>query len=310
MNPRNEDMPGHAEQPHAGLSQIDTVGVLGAGVMGTGIAQALAESRHRVILVDVAEPQLQRALASIRRSLRLYRLWQARAPAPPSLNGGTDEEILARIHTTTDLRSVCAADFLIENVPERWELKQAVHRCVDQLDMPAVPVAINTSAIPMMRFAGLYSQPQRIVGMHFMNPAPLMPMVEVIRGESTAEPTLHQAQRLVAQMGRQCIVVKDSPGFVTNRVMMLTVNEAVFLLYEGVAPAEDIDRLFQTCFNHRMGPLATADLIGIDTVLYSIEVLQREFNDSKYRPCPLLREMVDQGLLGRKSGRGFYRYDS
>lgn len=288
---------------------MKTIGVLGAGVMGTGVSHTLAESGHRVILLDVSEEQLQKARQAIRKNLRMYRLLQARSPESPAGKGASDKETLDRIETTTDIQSLRAADFLIENVTEKWEIKQEVHARLDKIDMPPVPIAVNTSAIPIARFAALYTQPGRLVGMHFMNPVPLMPMVEVIRGEATGEDTLSAAKQLTQQMGRQCIVVKDSPGFVTNRVMMLTVNEAVFLLHEGVASAEDIDRLFQNCFNHRMGPLATADLIGIDTVLYSIEVLHREFKDDKYRPCPLFQQMVDQGLLGRKSGRGFYQYD-
>ncbi|WP_272419282.1 3-hydroxyacyl-CoA dehydrogenase family protein [Polyangium jinanense] len=289
--------------------QMKTIGVLGAGVMGTGVAHALAESGHRVILNDVSEEQLRKARQNIRKNLRMYRLLQARSSGAPTGPDANDAETLGRIETTTELAPLRAADFIVENVTEKWEIKQELHARLDQLDMPPVPVAVNTSAIPMARFAALYSKPGRIVGMHFMNPVPLMPMIEVIRGEATAEDTLGAAKQLTTQMRRQCIVVKDSPGFVTNRVMMLTVNEAVFLLHEGVASAEDIDRLFQTCFNHRMGPLATADLIGVDTVLYSIEVLHREFKDDKYRPCPLFQQMVDQGLLGRKSGRGFYQYD-
>ncbi len=289
--------------------RMKTIGILGAGVMGTGVAHTLAESGHRVILIDVSEEQLQKARQNIRKNLRMYRLLQARPSGTPAGTGASDKETLERIETTTDFQALRAADFIVENVTEKWELKQDLHARVDKLDMPPVPVAVNTSAIPMARFAALYAQPGRIVGMHFMNPVPLKPMVEVIRGEATSEETLSAAKQLTEQMARQCIVVKDSPGFVTNRVMMLTVNEAVFLLHEGVASAEDIDRLFVTCFNHRMGPLATADLIGVDTVLYSIEVLQREFKDDKYRPCPLFQQMVDQGLLGRKSGRGFFQYD-
>ncbi|WP_224360432.1 3-hydroxyacyl-CoA dehydrogenase family protein [Hyalangium versicolor] len=291
------------------MTNLKTVGVLGAGVMGTGVAHALAESGHRVILVDVGGEQLEKARRNIRKNLRMYRLWQPRSSESATGAGASDDGTLARIETTTDPQALRAADFIIENVPEKWDIKREVHAGIDRLDMPAVPIAVNTSAIPMARFAALHAQPQRIVGMHFMNPVPLMPMVEVIRGEATGEDALSAARRLIEQMGRKCIVVKDSPGFVTNRVMMLTVNEAVFLLQEGVSSAQDIDSLFQSCFHHRMGPLATADLIGIDTVLYSIEVLHREFKDDKYRPCPLLREMVAQGLLGRKSGRGFFQYD-
>lgn len=291
---------------------MKTVGVLGAGVMGTGVAHTLAETGHRVILIDTGEAQLQGARRNIKQNLRMYRLLQTRSPgstAPSAGAGSSDAETLARVEGTTDFTALRAADFIIENVPEKWEIKREVHTRIDQLGMPPVPVAVNTSAIPMSRFAALYAHPRRIVGMHFMNPVPVMPVVEVIRGKETGEDTLSAARMLAAQMGRQSIVVNDSPGFVTNRVMMLTVNEAIFLLQEGVASAPDIDRLFETCFNHRLGPLATADLIGLDTVLYSIEVLHREFGDDKYRPCRLLQEMVEKGLLGRKSGRGFHEYD-
>jgi 3-hydroxybutyryl-CoA dehydrogenase len=288
---------------------IKTIGVLGSGVMGTGVAHSLAETGHRVILVDVSEAQLQAARRNIRQNLRMYHLFQPRAAGTPAAGAGSIDEILARIELSTDLPAIRAAEFIIENVTEKWEIKLEVHARIAELDMPAVPIAVNTSAIPMARFAALHAQPRRVVGMHFMNPVSLMPVVEVIRGKDTGEDVLDAARALAAQMGKQIIVVNDSPGFVTNRVMMLTVNEAISLLHEGVATAEDIDRLFQTCFNHRMGPLATADLIGLDTVMYSLDVLHREFGDDKYRPCALLQEMVAQGRLGRKSGRGFFQYE-
>jgi 3-hydroxybutyryl-CoA dehydrogenase len=283
---------------------IRTVGVLGAGVMGTGVAHALAETGHRVILVDLGEEQLQGARRNIDRNLRLYRLMK---PAPPG--APEPREVLARIEGTSELARLGEVDFLVENITEKWELKQELYGRLGELGRPELPIGVNTSAIPMARFAARYAHPRRIVGMHFMNPVPLMPVVEVVRGEATGEDTLDAAKTLVSQMGRQCIVVKDSPGFVTNRVMMLTVNEAIFLLQEGVSTAPDIDRLFQTCFHHRMGPLATADLIGLDTVLYSLEVLHRELGDDKFRPCPLLQQMVSQGHLGLKSGQGFFHYE-
>ena len=168
--------------------------------------------------------------------------------------------------------------------------------------------AANTSAIPITRIASLTRRPARVIGMHFMNPVPLKPVVEVIRGYYTADETVALAQGLLAGMGKEGVVVNDSPGFVSNRVLMLTINEAIFLLHEGVAAAEDVDKIFKGCFGHKMGPLETADLIGLDTILLSIEVLYESFNDSKYRPCPLLKKMVDAGLYGQKSGQGFYTY--
>lgn len=285
---------------------MNTIGVIGSGVMGRGVAHALAGSGHRVVLIDHNPDQITATLRQIRRDVRMVALMRAASdrPAPPV------DELLERIAGTTDLAALRSADFLIENVTEKWEIKQDVHRTLDRLDMPAVPVAINTSAIPMSRFAALYREPGRVVGMHFMNPVPLMPVIEVIRGQATGGPALDAARRLAEQMGKQAIVVNDSPGFVTNRVMMLTVNEAISLLHEQVSTAHDIDRLFQTCFHHRMGPLATADLIGLDTVLYSLEVLHREIGADKFRPSPLLAQLVAEGKLGRKTGAGFFSYAS
>ncbi len=288
---------------------MNLIGVIGSGVMGRGVAHALAGSGHRVVLVDTDPDQLTAAMRQIRRDVRMVTLMRA-APASPDRPPPSADELLERIAATTDLGALRGADFVIENVTEKWDIKQQVHRALDRLDLPAVPVAINTSAIPMSRFAALYRDPGRVVGMHFMNPVPLMPVIEVIRGKATAAPALDAARRLAAQMGKQTIVVNDSPGFVTNRVMMLTVNEAISLLHEAVSTAEDIDRLFQTCFHHRMGPLATADLIGLDTVLYSLEVLHAELGHDKFRPSPLLEQRVAEGKLGRKTGAGFFSYAS
>jgi 3-hydroxybutyryl-CoA dehydrogenase len=197
---------------------------------------------------------------------------------------------------------------VIENVPEKWEIKREVYPRLDALCPERTVFAVNTSCISITRVGGLTRRPERVVGMHFMNPVPLKPMVEVIRGYHTSEETLDTARRLLRQMGKDGIVVNDLPGFVSNRILMLTVNEAIFVLQDGVATAEQVDQLFKTCFGHKMGPLETADLIGLDTILYSIEVLYESYSDGKYRPAPLLRKMVDAGLLGRKSGKGFYDY--
>jgi 3-hydroxybutyryl-CoA dehydrogenase len=196
----------------------------------------------------------------------------------------------------------------VENVVEKWPVKKDVYAQLDAICRPDVVFAANTSAISITRIGSATKRPSQVVGMHFMNPVPMKPMVEVIRGFHTSDASIAAAKQFLAGMGKDCIVVEDSPGFVSNRVLMLTVNEAVFLVHDKVASAADVDRIFKTCFGHKMGPLETADLIGLDTILYSIEVLYESFNDDKYRPCPLLKKMVDAGLHGRKSGRGFYNY--
>ncbi len=279
----------------------DVVGVVGAGTIGSGLAHALAATHHRVILVDVSAAQLRKAERSIARSTRLYGLVDKRSATEPD---GT----VGRICFTDDHRKLCDAQFVIENVPERWEIKSKLYPLLDEICPPNVPFGVNTSAIPITRIASLTKRPPQVIGMHYMNPVPLMPLVEVVRAFHTSDATVAAAKALVKRMGKECIVVADSPGFVTNRVAMLMINEAVWLVHENVASVEEIDRLFKTCFGHKMGPFETADLIGLDTVLYSIEVLHDNFKEAKYRPCALLARLVDAGCLGRKSGRGFYSY--
>jgi 3-hydroxybutyryl-CoA dehydrogenase len=280
--------------------KFERVGVVGAGVIGSGVAQLFAQTGHQVTLVDVSEAQLDRARRGVAKNLAMQAMLQKER-----VNAA---EVVARLHPARELDALAGVDFVIENVTEDWELKRGIHERLDAIVAESVPVAANTSAIPITRIASAHRRPERVVGMHFMNPVPLMPMVEVIRALHTSDETIAAARALVEQAGRQSIVVEDSPGFVTNRVMMLMVNEAMFLVHEGVSSVQDIDRLFKTCFGHKMGPLETADLIGLDTVLRSIEVIHAEFNDDKYRPCPLLRKMVYAGLMGRKSGKGFYDY--
>ncbi|MDG2305444.1 MAG: 3-hydroxyacyl-CoA dehydrogenase NAD-binding domain-containing protein [Candidatus Binatia bacterium] len=282
---------------------METVGTIGAGTIGTGVAQALAMAGNEVILVDVSEEKLDRSLREMRRGLRSLKLLGVTAEVPDP------KEVLGRITPTIELAKVAAASFVIENATENWAIKEAIYRELRTTCSPETTFGVNTSAIPITKIASLMDRPDNVVGMHFMNPVPMKPMVEVIRGHHTSDQTVKRARDLVAGMDKQSIVVNDSPGFVTNRVMMLTVNEAIFLLHEGVASTpEDIDRLFKTCFGHKMGPLETADLIGLDTVLYSIEMLYENLNDDKYRPCPLLRKMVSANLLGQKSGEGFYKH--
>jgi 3-hydroxybutyryl-CoA dehydrogenase len=291
--------------------QIKTVGVIGAGVMGTGLAQNLAETGHDVVLLDVSQEILERARQEVRKSLRFQGFFRKKEktetpPIPPA--PASPDAVLARIRWTTDHEDLSAVDFLIENATENWEIKKGIYERIDPICPERAVFAANTSAIPITKIAGVTRRAPRVLGMHFMNPVPLKPAVEVIRGYHTSEETLATARALLAQMGKEAIVVNDSPGFVSNRVLMLTVNEAVFLVHEGVASAEQIDHLFKSCFGHKMGPLETADLIGLDTILYSLEVLYEELEDSKFRACPLLKKMVHAGLHGRKSGKGFYDY--
>jgi 3-hydroxybutyryl-CoA dehydrogenase len=286
-----------------GSMHIKTVGVIGAGVMGRGVAQALAQTNHQVILVDVVESTLTQAVHEIHQNLRFSGFFQ------PQANALDADELIGRITPTTDYAALKDVDFVIENATERWEIKQPIYQMIDTICRADCVFAVNTSAISITRLASLTTRAPQVLGMHFMNPVPLKPMVELIRAFHTSDETIATAKALLTQMGKDGIVVNDAAGFVTNRVMMLTVNEAIFLLHEQVATVEEIDRLFKTCFGHKMGPLETADLIGLDTVLLSIEVLHASFADSKYRPCPLLKKMVDAGLYGRKSGRGFYTYN-
>lgn len=283
-------------------ARLETIGVIGAGVMGVGLAQALAQSGLRTLLIDTSDLILKPALEQIKNGVRLARLLQKHLRGNP-------EEILGNIQTSADYAVLSKADFVIENVTERVALKTEVYRQLDAICPPQCIFAANTSAIPITRIAAMTNRPEKVIGMHFMNPVPVKPAVEVIRGYHTSDETIATATRLLALMGKKAILVSDSPGFVSNRVLMLTINEAIFLVQEKVAAPESVDEIFRSCFEHKMGPLETADLIGLDTILLSLEVLYDEFKDSKFRPCPLLRQMVNAGLHGRKNGRGFYSYE-
>jgi len=279
------------------------VGVIGAGVMGIGVAQNLAQSGFKVVLIDVSEQALERARTEIRNNVRFQAFskkdkTQADDPA----------HILGRILFTTDYAPLADAFYVVENVVEKWEAKSDVYPRLDAVCPAHTVYAVDTSCFSITRVGALTNRPDKVIGIHFMNPVPMKPTVEVIKGWHTSEETIAITDDMLSRMGKNSVLVNDSPGFVSNRVLMLTVNEAVFVLQDQVATAQQVDEIFKKCFGHKMGPLETADLIGLDTILYSIEVLQESFGDSKYRPCPLLKKMVDAGLMGRKSGEGFYKY--
>jgi 3-hydroxybutyryl-CoA dehydrogenase len=283
---------------------IQKVGVIGSGVMGTGVAQNLAQTGHQVVLIDNSEDALTSAKAKIRQAARFQSFFKKEGDeSKPRLEQGD-------ITYSTDYYLLKDVDFVIENVTEDWGIKQSVYKMIDNICREGVIFAANTSAISITRIASVTERAPRVIGVHFMNPVPMKLNVEVIRGFHTSEETIAETNKLLAQMGKEGILVNDSPGFVSNRVLMLMINEAVFLVQDQVSTALDVDRIFKTCFGHKMGPLETADLIGLDTILRSLEVLYDSFKDGKFRPCPLLQKMVDAGLFGFKSGRGFYNYAS
>jgi 3-hydroxybutyryl-CoA dehydrogenase len=279
------------------------VGVIGAGVIGTGVAQSLAQKGIRTVLVDLSEVALAKARANIHHAVRCAGLL--------ARGGGGEvdpDAVVARIDFTQDYERLAEVEFVVENVVEQWAVKSKVYPRLDAVCPPACVFAANTSAISITKIGGATRRPDRVLGMHFMNPVPMKTTVEVIRGHHTSAATLAAAQGLLAQIGKEGIVVNDMPGFVSNRVLMLTVNEAIWLVQDGVASPAEVDKIFKSCFGHKMGPLETGDLIGLDTILYSLDELYAAYGDPKFRRCPLLQKMVDAGLHGRKSGEGFYKY--
>lgn len=284
--------------------RFERVGVVGAGVMGSGVAQNLAQTGHRVVLVDLSDEILDSCRSDIRQNIRMGALFGKKNED----SEGADE-VLERIRFTTDYGDLSDVQFLVENVVEKWPVKEQVYGKIDDICPEKCIFAANTSCVSITKIGSVTDRPDKILGMHFMNPVPLKPVVEVIRGHHTTDETVEGGLEFLGQMGKEGIVVQDLPGFVSNRVLMLTINEAIWVVQDQVAEPEDVDRLFVQCFGHKMGPLATGDLIGLDTILYSLEVLYESYNDDKFRPCPLLRKMVDAGLHGRKSGQGFFEYN-
>ena len=277
------------------------VAVLGAGTMGNGIAQLFAQYGHSVVLRDLERPILDRALATIAASLDKL---AAKGKLPPS---GKDET-LGRIQAVTELEPAAAADLVVEAVLEKIEVKAAIFAELDRLAPRHAILASNTSSISITRLGAVTRRPEQVIGMHFMNPVPLMPLVEVIRGHATSDETTRTVVELARALGKTPVEVNDYPGFVSNRVLMPMINEAIFAVYEGVATPEAVDQVMKLGMNHPMGPLTLADFIGLDVCLAILEVLHDGLGDPKYRACPLLKRMVDAGWLGRKSGRGFYTY--
>ncbi|NWN81838.1 MAG: 3-hydroxybutyryl-CoA dehydrogenase [Halomonas sp.] len=276
------------------------IGVVGAGTMGQGIAQVLAQSGFSVRLYDVAEEQLQRARGAIDKGL-------GKLVAKEKLAAADQQETMARLDTTTALDALRDCEVIIEAAPEQPALKEKLFRDLSRLSHEAI-LASNTSSLSLTRLAAVCERPERVVGMHFFNPVPVLKLVEVIRAEQTSDATVARIEALTQALGKTAVAIGDSPGFAVNRLLVPMINEAAFLLQEGVASAADIDASMKLGAAHPMGPLALADLIGLDVCLSIMEVLQEGFGDPKYRPCPLLKRMVAAGYLGRKSGRGFHAY--
>jgi 3-hydroxybutyryl-CoA dehydrogenase len=282
--------------------EIKNLGVVGAGQMGSGIAQVAGQNGLKVVMYDIHEKTVQRGLTVIAEYLD-------KGIEKGKLNAADKTAALKRIKPSTDLKDLEAVDFIVEAVPEQEDIKFQVFRDLDRLCKPTAILGTNTSSIPIGRIAAETRRPEKVIGMHFMNPVPLMALVEVIRALATSEETFQITWSLAKQLGKTPAEAKDFPGFIANRILMPMINEAVFALYNGVGSRDAIDTVMRLGMRHPMGPLALADLIGLDTCLAIMETLYDGFKDSKYRPCPLLRKYVEAGWLGKKAGRGFYEYN-
>ena len=281
--------------------EIKSVAVIGAGTMGNGIAQVIAAGGFPVVLTDINEAALQRGLEAIDKSLQ-------RLVSKQKLDAESKDALLARIRTTTRLDDIAECDLIIEAATENADLKLNIFGDLDRIAKPKAILASNTSSISLTRIAGATKRSAQVIGMHFFNPAPVMPLVELIRALQTSDATYQTVKSLAEKLGKSPVEVRNSPGFVGNRILLPMLNEAVYCLHEGLSTAEDIDSVMKLGMGHPMGPLALADLIGLDTCLAILQVLYEGFKDPKYRPCLLWQEKVDAGELGRKSGRGFFDY--
>jgi 3-hydroxybutyryl-CoA dehydrogenase len=279
----------------------EIIGVVGSGTMGNGIAQVAARAGYAVIMCDVNEEFLQRGMSAIDKSLQ-------RDVDKQRLSAEEKTAIIGRIESTTELEPLSSASFVIEAVTEDLDVKTKLFKSLDCITQPAAVLASNTSSISITKLSATTNRPDKVIGMHFMNPVPVMKLVEVIRGIATSNETYEKVRGLTERLGKIALDCNDSPGFVSNRVLMPMINEAIFTLYEGVATRESIDGIMKLGMNHPMGPLELADFIGLDVCLAILNVLYDGFGDPKYRACPLLRRYVDASWLGRKTGRGFYEY--
>lgn len=282
--------------------EFKRIGVLGAGNIGVGVVTDLVLHGLSTVVVDISDEILESARAAVLNNVRCVPLLSKTLPRI------TRDDALRRMVLTTRLHDVASCDFVIENVTEDWDIKRPLYEALDRVARPEVCFGANTSCIPITQIAGATQRSAQVIGIHLMNPVHLKPTVEVIRGFHTSEQTLHTLLELFAVLHKEAIVVNDLPGFVSNRISHLFMNEAAFVLQDNVATAEQIDMIFKQCFGHKMGPLETADLIGLDTVTRSLDVLYDSYHDPKYRCCPLLRKLVHAGHLGRKTGKGFHAY--
>ncbi len=279
----------------------ETIGVVGAGTMGNGIAQVAARAGYNVVLRDVQNEFLERGMKAIDRSLQ-------RDVDKDRLHADEKQQIFNRIKTTTELSELSAASLVVEAIAENLQIKTELFRVLDEITAPSAILASNTSSISITKLGAATKRPDKVIGMHFMNPVPVMKLVEIIRGIATSNGTFESVRALTEKLGKTPLECNDMPGFVSNRVLMPMINEAIFALHEGVATRESIDGIMKLGMNHPMGPLTLADFIGLDVCLAILNVMHEGLGDPKYRACPLLKRYVDAGWLGRKTGRGFYEY--
>lgn len=278
------------------------IGVIGAGVMGRGVAHSFAEKGFKVILVDINEEALGQSLSDIEKNIRLNSFLNKQSPRT------NPEEVIGNITLAQDYTFLKEADFIVENVTEDWDVKKSVYENLNVSIKDSCIILVNTSCISITKIGAITKDAHKVIGVHFMNPVPIKTTVEVIKGYHTSEETVQKAKALLGAIGKECIVVNDYPGFVSNRISHLFMNEAAFVVQDQVASPKEVDDIFKKCYSHKMGPLETADLIGLDTVVNSLNVLYESYQDTKFRCCPLLKKMVEAGLTGRKSGKGFYSY--